>query len=506
MTRFFTPFVFLAFPLFFFLNNHCSAQVPDSGFGENGSAFTGFGNFGSFCMASALHTDGKIVAAGYNGNSTNAVLVAQYNSDGSPDADFNGTGMLQFSFGFTYEEGLAVATTAEGRTVVGGISFGDAAFAMLNPDGSFYQSFNSGGKLRISFGSGNGSRIEKLRVLPDGKILAAGRAYNGNDFDFMALKVDQFGILDPDFGTDGKVVVNVGGYADYGYDFDIQSDGSIVIGGFSMNAQSESSFTAIRLNSDGSRDNSFGQNGRFLLSLGSLHNEIDAVKVQDDDKILLAGRTDFNSIIIRLTSNGLPDNTFGSSGYTITDIAGSDDRYYDVALQPDGRILAAGWVFTEFGLTEHVVVRYTGNGSVDNSFNGNGKYIVSLGAGGSWANQLMIQPDGMLLIGGQASLVLQGYAHFALHRLAGVTTGTETKLIPEIKAFPNPATDVIFVDLSGYQGQALASVFDPSGRLCKVLPVDQQTGSIDVKAFRPGLYFVKIASGDHSGVVKLIRL
>lgn len=505
MTKIFT--VFLAvFYLIVFSSNLCNAQIPDSGFGVNGSTFSGFGNFNSYCMASALHANGKIVAAGYNGNSTNAVLVAQYNSDGSPDVDFNGTGMFQFSFGFTYEEGLAIATTPEGRIVVGGISFGDAALAMLNPDGSFVESFNAGGKLRISFGTGNGSRIEKIQVLPDGMILAAGRAYNGTDFDFMALKVDQNGVPDPDFGTDGKVVADIGGYADYGYDFDIQSDGSIVIGGFSMNAQSVSSFAAIRLNPDGTKDNSFGQNGRFLLSLGALHNEIDAVEVLSDDKIVLSGRTDFNSIVIRLTPVGMPDNSFGSSGYTITDIAGSDDRYYDVALQPDGRILAAGWVFTEFGLTEHVVVRYTANGSVDNSFNGNGKYIVSLGAGGSWANQLMIQPDGMLLIGGQASLVLQGYANFALHRIAGVTTSSETRLIQEIAAFPNPATDVIFVDLPDYHEQAVASVFDQSGRLCSILPIDRETGAIDVKALRTGLFIMRITSGNHSGMVKLIRL
>lgn len=506
MIKYLSVFLISVFYLIVFSNNHCSAQIPDTGFGENGSAFTGFGNYNSYCMASALHADGKIVAAGYNGNSTNAVLVAQYNSDGSPDVGFNGTGMLQFSFGSTYEEGLAIATTPEGRTVVGGLSFGNAALAMLNPDGSFVESFNAGGKLRISFGTGNGSRIEKIEALPDGMILAAGWAYNGTDFDFMALKVDQNGMFDPDFGTDGKVVADIGGYADYGYDFDIQSDGSIVIGGYSMDAQSVSSFAAIRLNSDGTKDNLFGQNGRFLLSLGTLHNEIDAVEIQSDDKIVLAGRTDFNSIVIRLTSDGMPDNTFGSSGYTITDISGSDDRYFDVALQPDGRILAAGWVFTEFGLTEHVVVRYTETGNVDNSFNGNGKYVVSLGAGGSWANQLMVQPDGMLLIGGQASLVLQGYAHFAFHRLAGVTTGTETRLMPEIAAFPNPATDLIFVDLPDYRGQALARIFDQSGRLCSVLAVDQMTGSIDVKALRSGLYFMRITSGNHSGIVKLIRL
>lgn len=506
MIRFSAISLFVAFSLFISSNDRCFAQIPDYGFGENGTVLAGFGNFNSYCMATALHADGKIVAVGYNGNSTNALLVAQYNSDGSPDFNFNGSGMLQFNFGFTYEEGLAISTTPEGRIVVGGISFGDAALAMLNPDGTLYETFNSGGKLRISFGSGNGSRIEKLKVLPDGKILAAGWAYNGSNFDFMVIKVDQSGIPDASFGDGGKAVFDVGGFADYGYDFDIQSDGSIIIGGFSMNSQSESSFAAIRLNSDGIRDNFFGQNGRFLLSLGSLHNEIDAVKVQKDNKILLAGRTDFNSIVIRLTSGGLPDETFGSSGIAITDIAGTDDRYYDLALQPDGRALAAGWVFTDFGLTEHVVVRYTQNGEVDNTFNGNGKYITSLGDGGSWANQLIIQPDGMLLIGGQSSLVLQGYAHFALHRLAGVTTTTQNIPAPEMSIYPNPATDLILLDLQDAGKLVTVSIFDQSGRLCSVSDLNGQNKKIDVSSLIPGFYFMKVVDGNHSRVVKIVRL
>ncbi|NTW25072.1 MAG: hypothetical protein HGA37_10250, partial [Lentimicrobium sp.] len=235
-----------------------SAQEPDLSFGTNGRVYTSFGSFSSFCHGMILLPDEKIVSVGNNTNTTFAILVSKHNADGTPDNSFNSTGTKRIDFGSAYEFCYSVLAQSDAKLVLAGSSNGNAALARLLPDGNFDESFSDDGKLTLSFGAGNGSAFQKILLQPDGKIIAIGEAYNTSSFDFAIARFNSTGSLDESFGTDGKITVNFNNFNDFGRNAVLQPDGKIVIVGAAKNSNGNSSVALLRLNADGSPDNTFG--------------------------------------------------------------------------------------------------------------------------------------------------------------------------------------------------------------------------------------------------------
>ncbi len=475
-----------------------NAQSIDSTFGNNGLTFTSFGPFTAQGECAALLSDGSIVTAGWNGNTTNAVLVAKYTADGLPDGTFNGTGTMQFSFGFTYEDANSIAELSSGNIVVGGSTFGNAALAVFNPAGIFDSSFNANGKLVINFGSGNGSRIDKVLQQPDGKIVAVGRAYNGINIDMMATRINMDGTLDSSFGFDGKMTMNIMGNNDFAYDAALQNDGKIVMAGYCNDNASLSHFCVARLNANGTVDNSFATGGVYTHTLSTVLNELDAVKIQPDGNIVVAGRTHTDKVVLRLTSLGIPDNAFGASGYVLINYNNNAARAYDLAIHADGTLLIAGETFSDTGVIHYAVSRLNIDGSPDTTFNTTGKALYPIGPGNSWAKQVMIQPDGRVLLFGQASLVPGGYGHFSLLRI--LQNSPLSNLISQPKTLqllvaPNPTVNELYVMNAQH---FYYRVYNFTGQL--LLEGERVLGNaIDASALASGHYMLKIFTASESG-------
>ena len=181
---------------------------------------------------------------------------------------------------------------------------------------------------------------------PDGKILIAGTTFNGSFIrDFCLLRYNSNGTPDNSFGVNCVVIADIGNIFDYATCLDLQTDGKIIVGGYSANNLNNTDFVIVRFNSNGSIDNSFGNNGIVRTAIGSGNDDLYSIKIQSDGKILAAGIANngtFDFWLVRYNTDGSLDHTFGTNGIVLTDFNNRYDRATSIQIQPDGKILVGG--------------------------------------------------------------------------------------------------------------------------------------------------------------------
>ncbi|HYV94841.1 MAG TPA: delta-60 repeat domain-containing protein, partial [Chitinophagales bacterium] len=156
--------------------------------------------------------------------------------------------------------------------------------------GSLDSTFGTNGKVTTDF-SGVDDSGNSIAVQSDGKLVFAGYSDNGSDYDIAVVRYNADGSLDNSFGTNGKVTTSIGGDDDYGLSVALQSDDKIVVSGCSYNGLNND-FAVVRYNSDGSLDNNFGTGGKVTTALGSFGEVAYSMVIQSDGKIILAGYSD----------------------------------------------------------------------------------------------------------------------------------------------------------------------------------------------------------------------
>ncbi|MEH2110959.1 DUF4347 domain-containing protein [Nostoc sp.] len=195
-------------------------------------------------------------------------------------------------------------------------------------------------------------------------------------------------VLDASFDSDGKVTTDLGS-ADIARSVVVQDDGKILVAGVS-----NSNFAVVRYNSNGSLDTSFGSAGKVTTDIGNKTSDTSySIALQPNGKILVAGVSGNNFAVVRYNSDGSLDTSFDSDGKVTTDLGGTDVAY-SIALQADGKIILAGKRSNDFA-----VVRYNTDGSLDASFGSAGKVITNLGST-DIAYSVTLQDDGNIIVGG----------------------------------------------------------------------------------------------------------
>lgn len=340
----------------------------DSSFG-GGIVITPVGNSHDAATSVAIQADGKIVVVGVICNGVGdcsgagtSFAVVRYNPNGSLDTSFNGTGIVITSVGSSGGAN-SVAIQADGKIVVAGGSWGnvgsntDFAIVRYNTDGSLDTTFNGTGKV-ITPVSGNADSANSVVIQSDGKIVAAGEGQNS----FAVARYNTDGLLDTSFNGTGIVITPVGN-SSRASDLAIQSNGKIVVVGGSPPCLNNN-FTLVRYNADGSLDTSLNGTGIVVTPVGSFCSRANSVAIQADGKIVASGNSsseigtfgDFT--VVRYSGNGSLDTTFGGTGIVITPITNRDSDAASVAIQADGKIVAAGW--GGYDWYDFAVVRYQG--------------------------------------------------------------------------------------------------------------------------------------------------
>jgi uncharacterized delta-60 repeat protein len=204
--------------------------------------------------------------------------------------------------------------------------------------------FGDNGKVAVDLGS-YGDQANAVLVQPDGKILVGGSTANSANLDFMLFRLLADGSLDPEFNIDGKVSTAIGSDDDEVFALALQKDGRILAAGYSSKDGSRD-FALARYNSDGSLDPDFGTGGMAVKSVSDSDDEITGVAVQPDGKILLTGTAlkDEGRVVVvgRYRSDGTADDeSFADKGFNLSAV-GTDARAESLLLTQEGRILVAG--------------------------------------------------------------------------------------------------------------------------------------------------------------------
>src|SRR5215471_13497714 len=230
-------------------------------------------------------------------------------------------------------------------------------FAAIASDGDLDLSFGNAGKVTTAFFSGT-SRVFLLDIVSsvaiqsDGKIVAAGKVDQappqvGIDSVFGLARYSPDGSLDQSFGSGGKVVTEFSGGSAAISAVAIQPDGKIVAMGSVSPAPADlvdSEFALARFNPDGSPDVGFGIGGSVITALpgSSGAQQILALALQSDGRIVATGTNSFNFTLGRYNPDGSLDSSFGSGGLVTTSISSFFNLAHSIAIQPDGRIVAVG--------------------------------------------------------------------------------------------------------------------------------------------------------------------
>ena len=274
-----------------------------------------------------------------------------------------------------------------------------------------------------------------LAFTPDGELLLAGysNGVSSTAMDFSVVRLQQHGGLDPRFAGTGAVLAPIGELQDRAYGIVVQPDGKVLVAGTISNkiADGEPDFAVLRLNADGSADNSFGLNGKAIHSIyqntntNGASDQARSIALQPDGKILVAGYSRVNGqqdafSVIRLRPDGALDESFGTEGiFTLSLKPGSYDKATTVLVQPDGKILLTGsHFFVPFYGTYHAgVVRLNSDGTLDSSFAGTGmvSYQVGNGITTFTASAALLQPDGKILVVGNKALDKSDVSAIRLH-------------------------------------------------------------------------------------------
>ena len=487
--------------------------------------------------SAALQADGKVVIAGTgNGGTPGVFMVSRFNTDGTPDAAFNGKVISQttkFSAGST-DQADAVAIQADGKIVVAGSTANGVvshfAVTRYNGDGTLDTTFGANGHVVIVFTTDNATTtVSTMAIEADGRIVVGGTSANN----FALARMNTDGSQDSDFDSDGRQEVNIGATLSGGViltttevlsDIGIEPDGKIVAVGWT-NLRNDAkaidsgfNFGVIRFNQDGTLDKTFRGQGLFAddLSLSPygqtgpspFDDKAYSVTFQLDGKILVAGMSQAQSkggggagnpgddsfAVVRYNTDGSYDKTFTADGLVITDFAtdfttGSQDQANSVTVEADGKILLGGFTLTKpgggLGTTfNFALARYNPDGTLDQNFGTHGKAVTDASGSGTdnFVDQVFPLTGGQILAVGAVGD--NPNASLALARYVGLTPGTIQFSAATYSVAENGGSATITVTrVGGTDGTAFVSYSTTSGTAVAGTDYTPTTGTL---TFAPG--------------------
>lgn len=287
--------------------------VPDPSFGDMGVAAFSPGPGENILSAILLQEDGKILISGYSQNQDyrNAPFLARLTSEGLPDMEFGVDGMF--------------------------------SLPVIESDNEF----------------------SALGIQSDGRILAAGHISNGmNWYSLLIARFQTNGSLDTTYGTQGIVNLSINDVDDEFFDLQVTAQDETILCGFTVtSADYYYHALVMKFDTSGQVIPSFGDNGKVIL--GSVpYSFADALMLQTDGKVVFSGSSgelapgNNDWALWRLNTDGSIDDSFGDNGVTITDFHGQADEALGIALYSD-KILLGGKARDSEGYMDFALARYT---------------------------------------------------------------------------------------------------------------------------------------------------
>lgn len=361
----------------------------DTTFSGDGKWTLDFGGENISANDLLIRPDGSIVLVGKAG-AFNDVAIMALRPDGSDTIEESFA-----DFGGN-DSGRAVARQANGALVVAGSTgLSDIVVLRFTADLQPDPSFDTDGRKVIDLGGFDDAH--DVLVQPDGKIVLVGEGTAAEDIVVVRLNAD--GSLDGSFDGDGIATVDLG-RDESAEAVALQADGKLVVVGGTFQAQVVGDLVVVRLNANGSLDGNLDADGRRTIDLGGPSDAARAVAVQVDGKLLVFGDRAANgdAALLRLNPDGALDATFASDGSLELDLGVVNDAA-DIALRSDGKIVLASTEVAGAGLRDMGVSQVLPNGVLDVGFDFDGKKTIELD-GADTASGVAVQPDGAIVVAG----------------------------------------------------------------------------------------------------------
>jgi uncharacterized delta-60 repeat protein len=392
---------------------------------------------------------------------------------------FAAPGDLDFSFGVQGRQLVTVSTNPviaihnnttdiviqpDGKILVSGFAYfgvsptsgNDFIVMRFNQNGTLDSGFATGGIFKYDF-QGGSDELYGIALQPDGKIVAVGQVqinpFQSNpNTAFAVIRLNPNGTFDSTFGTNGLIVTDFMASLDQATEVAIQPDGKIVVSGWSTrsntNVGGAYDFALARYLPNGTLDASFGTGGVVFTDFLGSGDLAQASVLQPDGKIVVAGSVWVNSAseydfgLARYNTDGSLDTTFGTGGKVVTSfVNNANELPRGIALAPDGKLVVTGDVRHPIVIpvgshSDVAVARYNTNGTLDPSFDGDGKLVYDSNQGdrNEGGNDVVIQPDGKILIAAKS--------HLRTESVPGGTTSHTEMLV--IRLNPNGSFDQSF--------------------------------------------------------------
>jgi uncharacterized delta-60 repeat protein len=358
----------------------------------------------------AIYPAGRILAA-------DAAGLARYHPDGALDSTFASGGRVPTPPLAEPLTAPALTIDSSGRIVVTGVdSYGNAVLTRYKRDGRLDRTFGKNGKAPFSVGYAN-DVVTAVVIDATGRIVAAGGvgAANSSPYSFAVTRFTPNGSRDQTFGNAGEAYNPFGndGPSSAANALAIDSQGRILAaGGAFVFRVFTTGFAVARFNPDGSLDQSFGSGGKMTTVIGP-SSEATGVAIDPQGRILAAGTSGGAFALARYTPQGSLDQSFGSGGTVTTGFPGGGaTRGNGLAIDSSGDAVVAGTSGGAFAL-----VRYAPQGSLDPSFGSGGEVTTGVGEGSAEATAVAIDPAGRVIAAGgtgppepgERSLVLARY-------------------------------------------------------------------------------------------------
>ena len=345
-------FINIIISIILFSSNNLFAQPGflDPTFGTGG--LTASYNIAG-CNSSTVQSDGKILVSGYYGTP----IIERFNEDGSSDESFGVSGRATLHFGYAAGDPTGLSQVDNNKIIMScwylptSPSNYDILVARLKEDGKIDSSFGTNGIAIMDIE--NYDYSEAMAIQPDGKIVVVGKL-GKNEYDELRIFLARFnpdGSIDSSFGVNGHVATKFDEAVTCS-SIALQEDGKILTGGTYNLFSSRPSYYVARYNPNGSKDNSFGENGLAIYTFGvgqsgeSWANDMHALAIQEDGKIICAGNQgdfvhwSYDMGLVRFNTDGTLDHTYGEDGTVKINYPGFYSQIITLLMQPDGKLLA----------------------------------------------------------------------------------------------------------------------------------------------------------------------
>lgn len=492
----------------------------DTGFGEGGIVKTSFLPDSGVFTSLGIQTDNKIIASGVYRDqgafSYNRGVIMRYNHDGSPDTNFGNDGIIlnelvvnDIYYSSIYTD---LVVLPDDTFIVCGYAVQHAVLKKFHADGTPFLNFGTNGTVQAP----NNVLFKSLCIQPDGKIVVGGSFGITNLGDnFCVMRFNSDGTVDDEFGENGLSWVSISNLDDAIQAIAIDNSGRIVAAGYSDDSGNSlfSEVTLTRFTADGLFDATFGTNGVVTTSYtDSSTDNVYAMIMLPDDRFITGGRINGDMALTKYNKDGDLELSFSDDGFSIIEPGTGESGVFDLVLQPDNKIVAAGYYFTGIGQQgpmNSALIRLTPNGAPDNNFGELGVVITNTDEDSDQFSAVVLPADGGILCAGSS------YTSFCMAKYKStIELGVlDFSLANSVIVSPNPITPYTTLNYTlTSEEKVTLELFDLEGKKIQTfLNGSRQTAAdyrmeLDLTAnLASGAYILVLSTPKGKATVKVVK-